>query len=95
MRVADSAKYDFILIIICFFLFVFFGTFRGLRGGVSGLCRLFRKISEAGDFFFLLVEFLMHYETHGRRTTELAYVGSIPTLGFLSKYGWCKAGRLA
>ena len=33
-------------------------------------------------FFFLLVEFLMHYETHGRKTTELAYVGSIPTLGF-------------
>ena len=68
MHVADSAKYDFILII--FFVFFFFGTFRGLRGGVSGLCRLFTKISEAGDFFFfLLVEFLMHYETHGRRTT--------------------------
>ena len=33
-------------------------------------------------FFFLLVVFLMHEETHGRKTTELAYVGSIPTLGF-------------
>ena len=55
MHVADSAKYDFILIIFFLFsFFFFFGTFRGLRGGVSGLCRFFRKISEAGDFFFFI-----------------------------------------
>jgi hypothetical protein len=69
--------------------------FRGLGGGVSGLCRFFRKISQAGDFFFS-PDVLR--ETRGGRTTELTYVGSIPTLGFLKRCTyvcWCTAGRLA
>ena len=95
VRVADSAKYDFIIIFFVNLFYFFLVCFAAWEGVFLDFVDFSEKISQAGDFFFS-PDILR--ETRGGRTTELTYVGSIPTLGFLKRCTyvcWCTAGRLA
>lgn len=96
VRVADSAKYDFIIIFFCLFSSFFFLVGFAAWEGVFLDFVDFSEKSLRPETFFFFPDVLR--ETRGGRTTELTYVGSIPTLGFLKRCTyvcWCTAGRLA
>ena len=75
---ADSAKYDFIIVFFCLFIF-FLVCFAAWEGVFLDFVDFSEK-SLRPETFFSFPDVLR--ETRGGRTTELTYVGSIPTLSF-------------
>ena len=79
---ADSAKYDFIIIFFVNLFYFFLVCFAAWEGVFLDFVDFSEK-SLRPETFFSFPDVLR--ETRGGRTTELTYVGSIPTLGFLKR----------